>query len=63
MIGYITAADVAHIYKISLNHVYVLACTKRWGRYRDGKGHVHYRIDDVADTLSDKDGTTGDDIP
>jgi hypothetical protein len=58
MTGYITATDVAHIYKISLNHVYVLACTRRWGRYRDGQGRVHYRLDHVADTLASQDATT-----
>jgi len=58
MMGYIAAADVAAIYKITMNHVYVLACTHKWGRYRDGHGHVHYLLDHVADTLNREDATT-----
>ena len=58
MIGYILASDVAHIHKISLNHVYVLACTKRWGRYRDSTGRVRYRIDDVAATFDKEESDT-----
>ncbi len=54
MMGYIAASDVAHLYKISMNRVYVLACQNRWGRYRDDLGHVHYRLDHVADTLAAK---------
>ncbi len=57
MNGYIKAADIAHIYGITLNHVYVLACTKRWRRIRTGDGYVRYLIYDVANALGDKDTT------
>ena len=63
MIGYILASDVAHIYKITMNRVYVLACTHQWGRYRDAQGRVRYRIQDVADTMDRDNATTSPDIP
>lgn len=57
MRGYISASDVAYLHQISLNYVYVLACTHQWGRYRDGQGRVHYRLDHVADTLTRQEET------
>jgi hypothetical protein len=63
MIGYIRAADVAHLYGISLNHVYVLACTHRWGRYRDADRLVHYRLNDVADTFAPQEETSSTSVP
>lgn len=51
MNGYITVEDIAHLYKLTSNHVYQLAHTREWRRIRYD-GRVHYRIDDVADTLA-----------
>ncbi len=63
MNGYITAADVAHLRGITLNHVYVLACTHKWRRIRTGDGRVRYHLEDVTDTLTRPDETTTQQIP
>lgn len=53
MTGYISAADLAHLHKMTMNQVYVMACLNKWGRYREGgNGRVFYCLSDVAETMN-----------
>lgn len=48
--GYVEAADVARIHRVSLGYVYKLANRDHWRRYTLD-GHVRYHRDDVDKSL------------
>lgn len=48
---YLTADEIMTVYNVSRSYVYRMASERQWRRYRDAQRVVHYRVEDVGDTL------------
>lgn len=51
MIRYLTAAEIAMLYRRPIGTIYRLASQYRWRRVSDGRRPVLYAADDVARTF------------
>ena len=51
MIRYLTAAEIAVLYKRPIGTIYRLASQRRWRRVADGRRPALYAADDVEETF------------